>query len=235
MKTQFISDRRAFLKTGGFILAASAVSRMPSLLFGKGEKEDKGKEISPVEDLMREHGVLRRILLIYEEAIRRIEAGGALPPGTVAEASGIVRSFIEDYHEKLEENHLFPQFKKAGKLVDLVEELLRQHRAGRKLTDAVTRRAASKSAAAPEDRRALADSLRQFVRMYNPHAAREDTVLFPAFRAIVPPKEFDALGEEFEKEEDRLFGEGGFLKVVNKVADIEKKLGIYDLAQFTLG
>ena len=81
--------------------------------------------------------------------------------------------------------------------------------------------------------RKLADSMRQFIRMYSPHEAREDTVLFPAFRGIVSAHEFDSLGEDFEKKEDELFGNDGFEKVVDKVAQIEKRLGIYDLAQFT--
>jgi hemerythrin-like domain-containing protein len=84
-----------------------------------------------------------------------------------------------------------------------------------------------------DDRRKLADSMRQFIRMYSPHEAREDTVLFPAFRGIVSAHEFDSLGEDFEKKEDELFGQGGFFKVVDHVAEIEKQLGIYDLAQFT--
>ena len=49
--------------------------------FGKEEEEKKAEEVSPPEDLMREHGVLKRILLIYGEAIRRIEANQELPPG----------------------------------------------------------------------------------------------------------------------------------------------------------
>jgi len=69
--------------------------------------------------------------------------------------------------------------------------------------------------------------------MYAPHEAREDTVLFPAFRQMVTPAEFDALGEEFEKRERQLFGRDGFEGMVRKVAEIEKALGIYDLAQFT--
>jgi hypothetical protein len=32
-----------------------------------------------------------------------------------------------------------------------------------------------------DDRRELADSMYQFIRMYNPHEAREDTVLFLGF------------------------------------------------------
>ncbi|HRN46955.1 MAG TPA: hemerythrin domain-containing protein, partial [Niabella sp.] len=45
--------------------------------------------------------------------------------------------------------------------------------------------------------------------------------------------EYDSLGEEFEKNEHRLFGENGFETMVEKVAAIEKSLNIYELAQFT--
>lgn len=41
------------------------------------------------------------------------------------------------------------------------------------------------------------------------------------------------MGELFEREEDRLFGKQGFEKVVQRVAAIEKILGIYDLDRFT--
>lgn len=35
---------------------------------------------SPGEDSMREHGVLKRVLLIYRESIRKIDAKQDLPP-----------------------------------------------------------------------------------------------------------------------------------------------------------
>lgn len=75
--------------------------------------------------------------------------------------------------------------------------------------------------------------LSSFILMYRPHEAREDTVLFPALRKIITKHEFDSLGEDFEKREHQLFGEGGFNRFVDKVAGIEKQLGIYELAQFT--
>jgi hemerythrin-like domain-containing protein len=225
------SSRRLFLKKTGLILAASGFAALdPS--FAK-EKEKKDVEVSPPEDLMREHGVLKRILLVYGEALRRMDANEDLPPEPLAESAKIIREFVEDYHEKLEENFLFPRFRKANKLVDLVDVLLQQHQAGRRLTDITMRLATNQSLKNSDDRRALADSMRQFIRMYSPHEAREDTVLFPAFRGIVSGHEFDSLGEDFEKKEDELFGEDGFFKVVDRVAEIEKKLGIYDLAQFT--
>jgi hypothetical protein len=79
----------------------------------------------------------------------------------------------------------------------------------------------------------LVQACRAFIRLYRPHKAREDTVLFPALHWLVTSKRLSDLGDDFEKEEDRLFGEGGFEKTVDQVAGIEKGLGIYDLSQFT--
>ena len=228
-----ITSRRKFLTRGGVVVAVSAFGRAG--LFGAELKRegDEEEEVSPAEDLMREHGVLKRVLLVYDEAIRRIETNEDLPPETVMDSAKIIRNFIEDYHEKLEEDFLFPRFKKAGKLVDLVDVLLQQHQGGRKVTDITMRFATDQALKNSDDRRKLADSLRQFIRMYNPHEAREDTILFPEFRKIVSKNEYDSLGEDFEKKEHELFGEDGFERMVDKVAGIEKKLGIYDLAQFT--
>jgi hemerythrin-like domain-containing protein len=202
----------------------------------KPSAEGKGKtaeEVSPGEDLMREHGILKRILLIYGEAIHRLEKKLDIPPQAIADAAGIIRAFVEDYHEKLEEDHLFPRFRKAGKLIDLVDVLQAQHNAGRKLTDVTIRLATPQAMKSDDDRRELIVSLQQFIRMYSPHEAREDTVLFPAFHEIVTQNEYDALGEDFEKKENQLFGGDGFEKNVARVEAIEKTLGIFDLAQFT--
>jgi hemerythrin-like domain-containing protein len=224
------NSRREFIKRAGIFVAAASTVGDPGQLSAAEKKEE---EVSPPEDLMREHGVLKRILLIYGEAIRRLTADQKLPVEVVLEAAKIIRSFVEDYHEKLEENYLFPRFEKAEKLPDLTRILREQHQAGRRVTD-LTMSLATQSMLKHEAERAkFVESLHQFIRMYNPHEAREDTVLFPAFRALVSGHEFDSLGEEFEKKENELFGEDGFERMVDKVAGLEKKLGIYELAQFT--
>ena len=86
---------------------------------------------------------------------------------------------------------------------------------------------------AASDREKLLRSLRLFVRMYRPHEAREDTVLFPALHEIMAPPEYEELGENFEAREHQLFGEDGFEKIVEEIAGLEKKVGLYDLARFT--
>src|SRR5438046_7652352 len=89
----------------------------------KSKRKEKEAEVGPPEDLMREHGVLKRVLLIYGEVLRRIDAKQDFPPEALAEAAGIIRSFVEDYPEKLEEDFLFPRFEQANLVVDLVKEI----------------------------------------------------------------------------------------------------------------
>jgi len=204
------TTRRQFIQKAGSLACGAVVLAQPTFVLARGramkqEKQGTVEEVSPVEDLMREHGVLERILLIYDEILwRRLPSGAEFPPEVLSKAADLVRRFIEDYHEKLEENYLFPRFEKAGKLTDLVQELRVQHRAGRKLTDAIKERATLQAIKTPAEREKLSNALRLFIRMYRPHAAREDTVLFPAFRSIVSAHEYAALGEEFEEKEHAL-------------------------------
>src|SRR5690349_4551551 len=134
------NDRRHFL-------AATALG-MGTILYPAqvlGEETDKKheaeEEISAPEDLMREHGVLNRILLIYEEGLRRLRAKEDVPPEVFHKPAALVRSFVEDYHEKLEETFIFPAFEKRNTLVELVKVLKQQHAAGRKVTDVVLQKA----------------------------------------------------------------------------------------------
>jgi hemerythrin-like domain-containing protein len=204
MKEVNQSSRRQIIKAGGILIAASGVGAAVKAFAKQEEKENE--EVSPPEDLMREHGVLKRILLIYGEAIRRIDNNEDLPPEPLTDSAKIIRQFVEDYHEKLEEDFLFPRFKKANKLVDLVGVLLQQHQAGRRLTDITIHCATSQALKNADDRRKLADSMRQFIRMHNPHEAREDTVLFPAFRGIVSAHEFDSLAKISRKRRTNSLG-----------------------------
>ncbi len=211
---------------GGLALEAGGAARREFPPAGE-------QDVSPAEDLMREHGLLNRVLLIYEEGSWRLESRLELKPEVLARAAGLIRRFMEDYHEKLEEEHLFPRFEQAGLYVDLVRTLRAQHQAGRRLTNEIERLAKLPSLKNSGDRRRLSELLRTFIRMYRPHEAREDTVLFPAFRKIMTPQEYDALGDKFEDKEHELFGADGFEKNVEEVATLERQMGIYDLALFT--
>ncbi|MDO3644860.1 hemerythrin domain-containing protein [Mucilaginibacter sp. L3T2-6] len=239
MKTQEIipaeggrnfENRRNFLtKTG--LLIASGIG-VTGFLGSCGGEKGGDEDVTTNEDLMREHGVLKRILLIYDEASSRLTTGKDLNLSLVGQAATLIKTFVEDYHEKLEEDHLFPRFEKAGQLADLTKTLRIQHQKGRILTGRIITNA-KKTNLTSDDKKAMAQDMQAFVRMYSPHEAREDTVLFPALHKIISKHEYDSLGEDFEKKEKEQFGGDGFDMAVDKVTEIEKGLNIYDLNLFT--
>ena len=223
-------ERRQFMKNGLLLGSLAGIAGL-GLLPGCGEKE--GEDVAPPEDLMREHGVLNRILLIYDTCRMHLSKGESFDVSVLNNSANIIRNFIEDYHEKLEENYLFPRFEKANVLTDLVATLGKQHKAGRAVTARIIQLADMDILSNEESAKQMIEWLQSFNTMYRPHEAREDTVLFPALRKIVSKNEFYSLGEDFEKKEHELFGQDGFEGVVEKVANLEKKLGINDLNQFT--
>jgi hemerythrin-like domain-containing protein len=239
MRIQSTQTRRDFIFAGTAVGGALFLAGIPADVKGsqtkaeQSHKEKPAEDISPAEDLMREHGVFERILLIYGFSASRLSNKRDFDMPTLARTVKIVRSFIEDYHSKLEDEQVFPRFIKAGKLTDLIKLLHEQHEAGRKLTDQIMQLAADDKALNEENGQQLTMALRQFIRMYRPHLAREDSVLFPAMHSIISPEEYDAMGDKFEDLEHKLFGEHGFEDVVDQVAGLEKTLGIYDLSQFT--
>jgi len=200
-------------------------------VLARDAKKKAEDAISPPEDLMREHAILDRILLIYESGMRRIGQGEDIDPAVFVQSATIMRDFIHDYHEKSEEELVFPRFKTAGRMVELVNVLLTQHGAGRKLTERIL--AAAPQARSREPREAMGRDIQAFIAMYRPHAAREETDLFPTLRQLVTGDEYDGIAEELEKRERQAFGADGFEKIAKKVAEVETVIGVHDLDVFT--
>ena len=95
-------DRRQFLHSAAPVLLLGAASPGPparKAATPAAGKEKEEEDVSPAEDLMREHGVLKRVLLVYDEVRRRIAARADFPPEVVTGGAQIIRTFIEEYHE----------------------------------------------------------------------------------------------------------------------------------------
>ena len=215
-------------------MAGVGVSGVAILLQGCSNKEDS-KEVTAVEDLMREHGVLRRALFVYSESTARLRSNpSSIQPEALQKTAKLFRTFAEDYHEKkLEEAFIFPAVKKAGgEAAGYIEILIAQHKRGREITDYILASTSNAKLASP-DARTLALVLDSFVRMYRPHAAREDTIIFPAWKQVLSAKQYDEMNDKFEDIEKEMFGKDGFENAVQQISEIETMLGLADLAQFT--
>lgn len=200
---------------------------------GDGNR-DIGPPVTASEDLMREHGVLRRALLVYAEAAMRLRrAPETIPPAALQNTAQLFRAFGENYHEKmLEEAYIFPAVRKAGGAAAAYPDLLAtQHERGREITTHVliVTRGPKLGAQAAQ----LADVLDGFVRMYQHHAAREDTIVFPAWKSTLSDEQYAEMGERFESIEREQFGANGFEAAVQRISAIESSLGLADIALFT--
>jgi hemerythrin-like domain-containing protein len=225
MAERFAANRR-------FVLAAGA-----GLVFAGGNAPHgfaaEEKKVGATEDLMREHGVLRRILLVYRESAAQLRSSSARPdPKPLHQAATLFRDFGEEYHEKkLEEAHLFPVIRKAGGPAAAdIDVLITQHNRGREITDFIL--AETRKAAIPDAQR-LVGVLDAFALMYQNHAAREDTITFPAWKDALSEHQLDDMAEMFEDIEHQQFGKDGFEDAVKQIGEIETALGFADLAQFT--
>lgn len=240
------STRRQLL-TGISLVGAGVVAaacRQPSAGSGSASNEkQKGEEatelepleVSATEDLMREHGIIRRALLIYKEsAVKLRKDMTSVPPDALEKTAQLIRVFGEDYHErKLEETYIFPSLKQTQNPAAMYADVLTaQHARGREITDYVLRLTALEKIpeASASD---FVEALESFVRMYEHHAAVEDTLLFPAWRRSISISEFDEMGARFEEIEEEQFGEDGFEAALLRMAEIEESLGLNDLAAFT--
>jgi hemerythrin-like domain-containing protein len=246
------SSRRTFLRGGaaaGTLLLVDACQsraimtpgpeprsppRAPAETKSKHDTQSDEPEVTATEDMMREHGVLRRALIVYTEAARLLRtSAGRVSPDVLHNTAKLFRDFGEDYHEKkLEEAYVFPAVKKSGgAAASLSDVLTAQHQRGREITDYILSvTAAPKLGAKAAD---VASVLEGFVRMYESHTAREDTVVFPAWKKTLSAKELDEIGEKFEAIEHAQFGGDGFALALQRMTSIEGELGIADLSGFT--
>ncbi len=216
------SGRRELL---GFLGAATLVGAAARA--DKKDKPAKGDDVGPVEDLMREHGVIRRTLVVYRETARLLrELPGTVSLPALNRAVKLMRTFAEEYHEKkLEEGYLFPKVKKAGgRAAAEVEVLLAQHARGREITDYLLANTAKPLEQLPV--KEVSAAMESFARMYELHTAHEDTIVFPAWRASMPARQLEELGDRFEEIETQTLGKDGFEEAVKQIDAVEAELHV---------
>ena len=192
-----------------------------------------GRPLLAGEDLMQEHGVLGRLLLIYEELARRFEKGDAEPSDCLLQSTNIIVDYIQGHHERVEELMIFPALRHAGVLSELVSVLVSQHEAGRTVTDAITKRVKAGGLKSRDVRLELAGLMRMFLRMYRPHALREDTVVFPELHRMLSETQYQELSTRIQTLEKAMVHNDDLNDIVKRLDQIEIALGIHDLTSFT--
>src|SRR5258708_35897933 len=133
-------NRRDILRNAAVLAAATAAVSVPGSLLVlpvSANAEQTEPEVTATEDLMREHGVIRRALLVYYEVVPQLrQQPSKINAGALQQTAKLFRAFGEDYHERmLEEQHIFPMVRKHGpEFQKYVDTLTEQHNRGHEVT-----------------------------------------------------------------------------------------------------
>jgi hemerythrin-like domain-containing protein len=229
------STRRAVLRDSALVFGTAAVGLLSVNVWGQQGKELPEPEVTATEDLMREHGVIRRALLVYSQLADTLrKSPGSVDAASLHKTAQLFRTFGEDYHERmLEEEHIFPIVRKMkGEAAKYPDILVAQHQRGREITE-YTLTVTNAAKISVHHGEPLARVLEGFIRMYENHAAREDTIVFPAWKTNFSNKQLDELSGQFEDIERKMFGKDGFEDAEKTIGGIEAGFGFADISQFT--
>lgn len=188
---------------------------------------------SPIEDLMEEHSILRRALLIYEECIRRMNINEDFDPELLIEATNVIKVIIIFHHALLEHEYIFPRYREADKYAEMADILTEQHGKAGEQEELIIKYSNRESINNPEEKAILINALKKSIRVFRPHIDREDTEMFPEFKTVVTAHEYYELGKKFKEIEYQKWGENGHRQMVYRIINVEKALGINDLDSFT--
>ena len=168
-----LNSRRHLLvgAAGSLLLSAPALADQRRQATPK-KKAAEAVPVTATEDLMREHGVLRRILLIYEAGARRIGQGEDIDPAVFSQAAETMRDFVHDYHEKRRRSRSSRASRRPAAWSSWSTSCWSSTPPGRKLTDRILRALAPKRGTKGE-RQAMIDAMQASITLYRPHVARE--------------------------------------------------------------
>jgi hemerythrin-like domain-containing protein len=220
-----VSAQRRKLIIAGAAAASCAVA-------ARAGAQKTAPAVTPNEELMHEHGLVTRVILIYRRSIELLNANEKVDAAALGEAAQIIARVIHGNHEVEEENIIFPLVEKSANLQALTATLRGQHNAARAITSAIGKNANAAGIADSGRRNELINAMQSFAHMYEPHGAYEDTVVYPAFRQAVSTDQYQRFAQQFQNNEHRVSGEGGFRKATATLAQIERGLHM-DLPAYT--
>ncbi|MCB4791571.1 MAG: hemerythrin domain-containing protein [Elusimicrobia bacterium] len=204
------------------IMFFSAISFYSMATASDSSFSQAGGADKSIEDFFaQQHAAVTRVVVIYNDILSRLENKETPPLDAYREATHISRDFMQNFHEKMEEKYIFSRFRKPSREYDIVQVLIRQHRAGHKIVNGML--ALSKQQNPDPDK--LADSIRSFIQIYSPHKDAEDEFILPAFHLALSTENYKETWEELKKEKLKKFDDN-FKELGNSVEKIEKSLEI---------
>ena len=190
----------------------------------------QGNPPTPAESLTAQHGALGRLLLVYEDVGKQLQAGQQIDVKPLNDATQIIQTAVIQLHAPLEEQYVYPRLEQSAQYAETVKTLREQHAAIRNINTMLMEMTKSGSFSDPKQ---AAQAMNEFRRMVSAHVAWEHSEIFPAFREMLPPDQYMQLGQQFQQKEQSALGGQTFAQLLTRIEAIETNFGLKGLAQFT--
>ncbi|WP_073479042.1 hemerythrin domain-containing protein [Desulfatibacillum alkenivorans] len=156
--------------------------------------------MKPRGPLMIEHRLIERMLEIVRREISSMKDTRDADPVFIDTVVDFVRTYADRTHHGKEEDILFKEL--AGKKMSasdqaLMEELVEEHKFGRKTVKALVDAKNEYAAGNREAVSAIIEQLEILARFYPEHIRKEDKVFFPSTEKLFSQEEQDAMLEAF--------------------------------------
>lgn len=196
--------------------------------FGEAPREE-----SIAEMLSTEHAIIERLMSVFEAMIGRACMDSNVDLMPLNHAAIMIKELGPDHHMKFEEDHVFPKFRNAGRLSDLVGVLKQQHDRGASILNSIIDMTRTGRIEDERSLNQLSNLCMSFVVMYRLHAAREETELFPALYDACSNDEMRDLADRMRDYQQKILGDKGLHRLIDKLSEIESVAGTSDLSRFT--
>ena len=182
-------------------------------------------EMRPTEDLMNEHRVIERMLVVVSRAADRLNEGREVGSEVFVGAADFFKNFADRCHHGKEEKLLFKKMMERGVSGEVgpIAVMLREHEDGR----AHVRKIAELSARKLDERSRteLIKHAKAYVDLLGQHIQKEDNILYPMANQILTSEDQKELEKGFDEVEEKIMGPGVHERYHHMIEEWEEKLG----------
>lgn len=186
-------------------------------------------KLTVAEYLYKNHGLLNRMILIYEELIRRLKNNIRIGNKIVYYTAYIIKNYVENYH-KTNKIYIYPLLRTNNIEIEIIDELANLHKINKQLINHILKISENDFIS---DKNELIFYMQQYIKISRYHTSREDTVIFPKFINLLDNETMIDYSWLFDEKQNEYLGLNGFNNYLNIIVSIEKYLNIHDLKEIT--
>jgi hemerythrin-like domain-containing protein len=169
----------------------------------------EGHELNPVEELRAEHGAIMKVFSILQGISGKMKGNDLQVLDAFGRVLEFLKVFVDQCHHAKEEEILFPAMKEAQtRSRDLIQELISEHEQGRNMIRAMEAALSEISRKEKETLSVLAGTIEEYLPLFRTHIRKENALLFPEARELLPENLQTLIALEFRKIEDERIGTG---------------------------